>query len=101
MLWLSFLRHERARHRGARSAGKDLLCQELGGKEGVFKSMSTQDDFVASGELIDAVEDLIPAILRHQADERIQTDDGLLIEMVKNRCCESIGRRRLRLNICS
>ena len=87
------------RRRGERSAGKDLLCEELGGKEGVFKSMSAQDDFVASGELIDAVEDLIPGILRHQADERIQTDDGLLIEMVKNGCCESIGWRRLQLNI--
>jgi len=76
-----------------------VLCQELGGEEGVFKSMSPQDDFVASGELIDAVEDLIPGILRHQADERIQTDDGLLIEMVKNGCCESIGWRRLQLNI--
>ena len=48
--------------------------------------MSAQDNFVASGELIDAVEDLIPTILRHQADERIQTDDGLLIQMVKNGC---------------
>lgn len=61
--------------------------------------MSAQDNFVAPGELIDAMEDLIPTILRHQADERIQTDDGLLIEMVKNGSCESIGRRRLRLNI--
>jgi hypothetical protein len=76
-----------------------VLCQELGGEEGVFKSMSPQDDFVASGELIDAVEDLIPGILRHQANERIQTDDGLLIEMVKNGCGESIGGGRLQLNI--
>ena len=94
-----FGRCECTQRRGARSAGKDLLCQELGRKEGVFKSMAAQDDFVAAGELIDAVEDLIPAILWHQADERIQTDDGLLIEMVENGCGESIGRRRLQLNI--
>ncbi|HSS29730.1 MAG TPA: hypothetical protein VLL06_01795 [Nitrospiraceae bacterium] len=76
-----------------------MLCEELGGKKRVLEPMSPQDDFVASGELIDAVEDLIPGILRHQANERIQTDDGLLIEMVENGCGESIGRRRLQVNI--
>ena len=57
--------------------------------------MSAKDDLVASGKLIDAVEDLIPGVLRHEADERIQTDDGLLIEMVENGCREGIGMRRL------
>jgi hypothetical protein len=54
----------------------------MGGKERVVESVSAKDDLVASGELVDGVEDLIPGILRHEADERIQTDDGLLIEMV-------------------
>lgn len=75
------------------------LGQEIGGEERVLKPMSAQDDFVASRKVIDAVKDLIPGIVRHQANERIQTDDGLLIEMVKNSCGEGIGRRRLQLNI--
>ena len=53
--------------------------------------MSAKDDLVASGELVDAVEDLIPGVLRHQAYERVQTDDGLFVEMVKNSCRDSIG----------
>jgi len=53
--------------------------------------VSAKDDLVASGELVDAVEDLIPGVLRHETDERIQTDDRLLIEMVENGCRESIG----------
>jgi hypothetical protein len=53
--------------------------------------VSAKDDLVASCKLVDAVEDLIPGVLRHEADERIQTDDGLLIEMVENGCRESIA----------
>jgi hypothetical protein len=56
----------------------------MGGEERILKSVSAKDDFVASGELVDAVVDLIPGVLGHEADERIQTDNGLLIEMVKN-----------------
>ena len=67
------------------------LCYEMGGEEHVLKSMSAEDKLVASGELVDAVEDLIPGVLRHETDERIQTDDRLLIEMVENGCRESIG----------
>ena len=63
----------------------------MGREEHVRKSVSAKDDLVASGELVDAVEDLIPGVLRHEADERIQTDDGLLIEMVENGCRENIG----------
>jgi len=63
----------------------------MGGKERVVESVSAKDDLVASGELVDAVEDLIPGVLRHKADERIQTDDGLLIEMVENGCREGVG----------
>ena len=59
--------------------------------------MSSKDDLVASGELVDGVEDLIPGVLRHETDERIQTDDGLLIEMVENGCREGIGMRTLPL----
>jgi len=37
--------------------------------------VSAKDDLVASSELVDAVEDLIPRVLGHEADERVQTDD--------------------------
>lgn len=55
--------------------------------------MSAKDDLVASGELVYAVEDLIPGVLRHQAHECVKTDHGLFIEMVENDGRESIGRR--------
>jgi hypothetical protein len=67
------------------------LCDEMGGEEHVLESVSSKDDLAAPGELVDGVEDLIPGVLRHETDERIQTDDGLLIEMVENGCHESIG----------
>ena len=69
------------------------LFHKVSGKKYVRKSVSAKDDLLASGKLVDAVEDLIPGVLRYQADERIQTDDGLLIEMVENDGCESIGMR--------
>jgi len=78
------------------------LCYEMGGEEHVLKSVSAEDNLVASGELVDGVEDLIPGVLRHEADERIQTDDGLLIEMVENGCRENIAMETLplyRMNI--
>ena len=70
------------------------LFHKVSGKKYVRKSVSAKDDLLASGKLVDAVEDLIPGVLRHQADERIQTDDGLFIEMVENSCRENIGMRR-------
>jgi hypothetical protein len=63
----------------------------MGREERVLKSVPAKDNLVASGELVDAVEDFIPGVLRHEADERIQTDDGLLIEMVENGCRDCIG----------
>jgi hypothetical protein len=78
------------------------LCHELVRKEHVLKSVSAKDDLVASSELVDAVEDLIPSVLGHQADERVQTDDRLLIQMVENGCCEGIGMLALisfRMNV--
>jgi hypothetical protein len=57
--------------------------------------VSAKDDPVASGELVDGVKDLIPSVLGHEADERIQTDDGLLIEVVENGCRESIAMETL------
>jgi hypothetical protein len=63
------------------------------GKEHIFKSMSAKDDLAASGKLINVVEDLVPAILRHEIDERVQTNNGLLFEMVENNRCEKIGIR--------
>jgi hypothetical protein len=57
--------------------------------------VSAKDDLAASGKLVDGAEDLIPRVLGHKADERIQTDDGLLIEMVENGCRENIGIRML------
>ena len=56
------------------------LCHELSRKEHILKSVSAKDDLVASSELVDAVEDLIPRVLGHEADERVQTDDRLFIE---------------------
>ena len=73
-----------------------------GWKRGCIKSVSAKDDLVASGELVDDVEGLIPGVLGHEADKRVQTDDGLLIEMVENGCRDSIGMRTLpsyRMNI--
>ena len=67
------------------------LCNEMGREERVFESVSAKHNLVASGELVDSMEDLIPRVLRHEADERIQSDDSLLIEMVENGCRESIG----------
>ncbi|MDZ4733641.1 MAG: hypothetical protein SGJ16_08650 [Nitrospirota bacterium] len=71
------------------------LCQEMGGEKHVLKLVSAKDDLVASGELVDGMEDLIPGVLGHEVDERIQTDDGLLVEMVENSCCERIEMKRL------
>ena len=73
------------------------LCHEMGREEHVLKSVSAEDELIASGELVDAVENLIPGVLRHETDERIQTDDRLLIEMVKNGYRESIAMGRLPL----
>ena len=67
------------------------LCQKIGGKERVVKSVSAKDDLVASSELVDAVENLIPGVLRHEPDERVQTNYGLLIEVVENGRCQDIG----------
>jgi len=67
----------------------------MSGEERVVKSVSAKDDLAASGEVVDGVENLIPGVLRHQADERIQADDGLLIEMVENGRRERIGGERL------
>jgi len=67
----------------------------MGRKEHVRKSVPAKDDLVASGELVDDVEDLVPGVLRHETTERIQTDDGLLIEMVENDCRENIAIRML------
>lgn len=80
------------------------LGHELGRKEHVLKSVSAKDDFVASSELVDALEDLIPRVLGHEADERVQTDDRLLIEMIENGCREGIGVMPLtsfRMNVLS
>jgi hypothetical protein len=81
---------------------KEWLCHEMVGEEHVLKPMSAKDDLLASGKLVDAIEDLVPGVLRHKIDERIQTNDGLLTEMIENRCRENIGTRILtlqRLNI--
>ena len=67
------------------------LFHKVSGKKYVRKSVSAKDHLLASGKLVDAVEDLIPGVLRHQADERIQTNAGLLIDMVENGCREDIG----------
>jgi hypothetical protein len=63
----------------------------MGGEEHVLESVSAENDFVASGKLVNAVENLIPGVLRHQTDERIQADDSLFIEMVENCSRENIA----------
>ena len=73
------------------------LCHEMGREEHVLKSVASEDELIASGELVDAVEDLIPGVFRHETDERIQTDDRLLIEMVENNYHESIAMGTLPL----
>ena len=57
------------------------------------------------GKLIDTVEDLIPRVLGHETDERVQTDDRLLIEMAENRCRKSIriwlpSQQRMNVLVC-
>jgi len=47
------------------------LCHEMGRKEQILESVSAKDDLVASSELVDAVEDLIPGIVGHEPDERV------------------------------
>ena len=69
------------------------LCQKIGREEHVLESVSTKNDLIASGELIDGLKNLIPRVLRHEADERVQTDDGLLVEVVKNGRLKGIGMR--------
>jgi hypothetical protein len=71
------------------------LCHEMGGEEHVLEPVSAKDDLIVSGKLIDAIEDLVPSVLRHETDERIQTNDSLLTEMVENSCGENIGIRML------
>lgn len=35
--------------------------------------MLPKDDLMESGELMDSVKNLIPAVVRHETDERVQT----------------------------
>ena len=52
--------------------------------------MPTKDDLIASSKLIESTENLIPAVLGHEIDERVQTDNHLFIEMVENGRYEDI-----------
>jgi hypothetical protein len=67
----------------------------MGGEEHVLEPVSAKDDLIVPGKLVDAVEDLVPGVLRHKIDERIQTNDGLFTEMVENSCGENVGIRML------
>ena len=67
------------------------LCHEIGRKEHVVESVSAKHDLLGSGELIDGLKNLIPRVLRHEADERIQADDRLFIQVVKNGRRKGIG----------
>jgi hypothetical protein len=64
-------------------------------KEHVVEAVSAKNDFVASGELVNSMEDLVPRVLGHETDERVQTDNRLLIEMVENGRCEDIDMATL------
>jgi hypothetical protein len=59
-------------------------------EEHILEAVSAKNDRIASSELVDTVEDLIPGVLGHETDERVQTNHRLLIEMVENGRCESI-----------
>jgi hypothetical protein len=63
----------------------------MGREEHVVESMPAKNDFLGSGELVDSVEDLIPGVLRDETDERIETDDRLLINMFEDGRREGIG----------
>jgi hypothetical protein len=69
------------------------LCHKIGRKEHVVESVSTKDDLMtlASSELIDGLKDLIPGVFRHEVNERVQTANCLLIEVVENGRCKGIG----------
>ena len=67
------------------------LGHKIGREEHVVQSVSAKHDLIASGELIDGLKNLIPRVLRHEADERIQTDDCLLIKVIKNGRRNGIG----------
>lgn len=67
--------------------------------------MPAKDNRMTSGKLIDAMEDLIPRVLGHETDERVQTDDRLLIEMAENRCRKGIriwmpSQQRMNVWVC-
>jgi hypothetical protein len=70
----------------------------------ILKSVFAENDLVATSELVDGVKDLIPRVVRHETNERVQTDDGLFIEMVENGRCEGISNMMpsfYRINILS
>jgi hypothetical protein len=73
--------------------GTMWLFHKIGREEHVVESVPAKNDLIASGELIDGLKNLIPRVLRHETDERVQTDNCLLIEMVKDGRRKSIGMR--------
>jgi hypothetical protein len=62
----------------------------MGGKEHVLTPVPAKHDFVTSGKTVDTMENLIPGVLRHQADECIQADDGLFVQVIENGGCQRI-----------
>jgi hypothetical protein len=66
------------------------LCHKMRREKHVVEAVPAKDDLIATGELIDAVKYLIPGVLGHETDERVQTDNRLFIEMVENGRCETI-----------
>jgi hypothetical protein len=71
--------------------GKAVLCHKMGREEHVVESVPAKDDLIASSKLIDHMENLIPGVLRHETDERVQADNCLLIQMVENGHRHGIG----------
>jgi hypothetical protein len=70
----------------------------MGREEHVIESMPAKDDLLGSGELVDPMEDLIPGVLRYETNERVQTDDRLLIDMVEDGRREDISIMTLTLH---
>ena len=67
------------------------LCHKIGREEHVVESVSAKHDLIGSGELVDGLKNLIPRVLGNEADERVQANNCLLIEVVKNGRRNGIG----------
>jgi len=59
-------------------------------EEHVLMPVPAKHDFVTSGKTVDTMQNLIPGVLRHQGDERIQANDCLFVQVIENAGCQRI-----------